>query len=646
VTGWFERLSLHRKLVAMALAVATIALVLAVTGLILAGVWRYRATVGEDTRVLARVIAENTAAAVLFDDVADADETLDSVSVRDSVVRACLYRATGELFARFERSTEAPCPPTTPAEFDRWNAVGIAAPIRRNDRTLGVVYVERALPELWTGTAVAVGVGLLMLLGAGLATIPIANRLQRRISEPIVQLAGAVRRLDPDRPGQTLPPIATDLTEIGELMRAFDDLLQRVRGAHDDLRRQESERTLLLDREREASRLKDEFLAAVSHELRTPLSTIVNWAQVLTARPPDPATLTRAVASIARSAHTQARVIEDLVDVSRIVAGKLNLRADTVDLRDVVDGASEIVRSAANQRQIGIRVEQPEAPCLVTGDRDRLQQVVGNLLSNAVKFSPSGSAVEVGLIGVDGGYEVRVKDHGIGIAPDFLPFVFDRFRQADGSMTREHGGLGLGLAIVKEITALHGGSVHVESEGRDRGAAFAVRLPARAAAGRTPEPDGATPVLDRALAGVRVLSVDDNADAVEVLRVALESVGAVVTAAPSGAAALALLPQAQADVLLLDLSMPDMDGYELLRRIRQSGDGLSAAPAIALSAHASEDHRRRSRAAGFHQHLAKPYTIAALVQAIVAALRPDAAAAPVRPGGDGSDTPSERAPRA
>jgi len=610
-----DRLSLHRTLVAMALAVTAVSLALAVLGVIAAETWRYRAIAAEDTEVLARVIAENSAAAVMFDDAENAGDILGSVAVREAVTRACLYRAEGAVFARFERHAGVSCParPTAPSS---WTTVAGVAPIRRNGQALGVVFVERGLPELWPSVAVAAATGLLMLVLASLVAIPLANRLHRRISRPIVALAAAARTTGADAAPAARPPIDTDIPELNDLVRAFSDMLERIGATTHELRRRETEREELLGREREASRLKDEFLAAVSHELRTPLSTVVTWVQVLSMKPPDPELLERGLASIARSVQAQARVIEDLVDVSRIVAGKLSLHYEPVDLREPLEAAVEPFRGTAEAKRLRLVLDLPARPCVVRGDRDRLQQIFSNLVSNATKFTASGGRVEVTLARRDDRAEVRVSDDGIGISAGFLPYVFDRFRQADGSMTREHGGLGLGLAIVKELCSLHGGSVAVSSAGRNRGSTFVVSLPLAPETRPSPAAGAEAPPARRPLSGLRVLAVDDNADALDALDIALSAAGAEVRTAASGAAALAAAARDRPDVLLCDLSMPDLDGFAVLRRLRLRTPHRHL-PAIALSAHASEEHRVRSRAAGFALHLAKPYRIEALIDALL-----------------------------
>jgi signal transduction histidine kinase/ActR/RegA family two-component response regulator len=616
---WYDQLPIHRKLVAMALVVTTAAVSLAVLGLILVDLWRYRTSAENDTRLLASVIAENTAAAVVFGDADEAEKILATAGVPPAVRRACLYREDKALFARYERSTQFPCE-GSPQPAHTWSVVTGISPIFRNARPLGVVYVERELSDLWTRVWVAIGAGLVMLVMAGAVAVPIANRLHRRISTPIEQLAAAARTIGGDASPTALPPIDTGLNEIGELVRVFSDMLRRVGDANEALRRKESEREELLRREREASRLKDEFLAAVSHELRTPLNAIVGWVQVLATMRPDAETTAKGIASIARNAKAQTRVIDDLVDVSRIVAGKLLLKREAVDLREVVEAAVDAVRSTALAKAIALSLDLPHEVCLVNGDRERLQQVLSNLLSNAVKFTGSSGAVSVRMAWLDGWYEVRVSDNGIGIDADFLPYVFDRFRQADGTLTREHGGLGLGLAIVKELTALHGGTVSVASQGRGSGAAFTVRVPALLDRPQPTVVPAGLAVPGPTLAGVSILAVDDNPDALEVLEVALTTVGAKVRTATSGAVALALAADQRPDVLLCDLAMPDMDGIDVLRHLRARHPHAAAFPAIALSAHATAEHLARSRTAGFQQHLVKPCPLDILVAAIASAV--------------------------
>ncbi len=424
MTRWFSRLPIHQKLVALALVVTAAALLLSTTSLVVLDLLRYRETTVDDTAALAQVIAENTAAAVMFESPEDAATSLSTIRVRSTVRRACLYLPDGSLFASFQRTTEFACPALQPTDTP-WRVVAASAPINRNDLTLGYVYVERELAEIGTRIVVAILTGLGMLILAGTVALFLAHRLHSSVSTPIAQLASLARTLQPDSKAVSLPAIAGGEDEVGDLVRAFTEMVRRVHDAsarliesNELLQRQQAERELLLAREREANRLKDEFLASVSHELRTPLNAIVGWVHVLSTTPGNEQITSRAVASIARNARAQTRVIEDLVDVSRIVAGKLNLHFDAVDLRDVVDDAIEATRPAAHAKGIQLTVNVSDGDHQVNGDRDRLQQIVWNLLSNAIKFTPANGSVSVSMKTEDSMCELSVTDTGAGIAGD------------------------------------------------------------------------------------------------------------------------------------------------------------------------------------------------------------------------------------
>ena len=479
---WFDRLPIHRKLVTLALAVTSAALLLTTIGLIAADLWQYRRSAAADTDTLAEVLAEHTAAAVRFEQPEAAAESLESVRVRPAIRRACIYLPDGSLFAGFARAADLGCPRSHVAADD-WFIVGATAPIVRDSRTIGIVALERDLAELAQRIMLSGSFGLAMLLLAGALAATLAHRLNKTVSMPISQLAVAARRIEQQADGTVLPRIVRSDDEVGELVRAFDAMVRRLLESNDQLQREvderrrvEAERQVLLDRERETSRLKDEFLAAVSHELRTPLNAILGWVQILGTTAVDEQLTARAIASISKNARLQTRVIEDLVDVSRIVTGKLQLRLEPTDLRTVIEAAVDVVKPAADARGVRVEVNLPPETISVTGDPDRLRQVIWNLLSNAVKFTPAGGTVHVMMSRTDRGVRVEVQDTGIGIRKEFLPHVFDRFRQADGSMTREHGGLGLGLSIVKDLVDAHGGSVEVFSAGEGLGTTFQVHL--------------------------------------------------------------------------------------------------------------------------------------------------------------------------
>jgi PAS domain S-box-containing protein len=377
-----------------------------------------------------------------------------------------------------------------------------------------------------------------------------------------------------------------------------------------------------------ASRMKDEFLATLSHEIRTPLNAILGWSQIIRHRSELPEDLAKGMDVIERNARAQAKIIEDLLDMSAIVSGKVTLRVQPLNLVAVVQTAVDTARPAADAKRMRLGYVRDCPPSVaISGDADRLQQVFWNLLSNAIKFTPPEGEVRVSLRWTGSQAEVDVTDTGEGIAPEFLPFVFERFRQADASTTRRHGGLGLGLAIVKQLVELHGGTVQATSPGAGRGASFVVALPAAAIPQQLLQEPGPQLVraaatapfmaAEAALAGLNVLVVDDEADARDMVERLLEHAGASVRTADSAAAAVRALQERRFDVLVSDLGMPDEDGYSLMRRIRALPDGAGGdIPAVALTAYARAEDRMRAISAGFQLHLAKPIDGATLISMV------------------------------
>ena len=386
------------------------------------------------------------------------------------------------------------------------------------------------------------------------------------------------------------------------------DITSRKAGEEERERLLESERAAREEAER-ASRMKDEFLATVSHELRTPLNAILGWASLLNPES-DEATLKQGLAVIDRNSRLQTQLIEDLLDMSRIIAGKLRLDIGAADPIQFIESAMATVQPSADAKNIRLESALDPGAGPVNGDPSRLLQVVWNLLSNAIKFTPKGGSVRIVLLRVDSHVEIQVSDTGVGIDRDFLPYVFDRFRQYDASSTRRHGGIGLGLAIVKHLVELHGGSVTVQSPGVGQGATFTVALPVahRAVVERTepaPEKDAVPHV--GALAGVKVLVVDDEADARDLIKHILQASGASVETADSGQEALDTIGQVCPDVLVSDIGMPEIDGYELLRRVRRlDAAGGGRTPAVALTAFARTEDRTRALLSGFLVHVSKP----------------------------------------
>jgi signal transduction histidine kinase/ActR/RegA family two-component response regulator len=369
-----------------------------------------------------------------------------------------------------------------------------------------------------------------------------------------------------------------------------------------------------------ANRAKDEFLATLSHELRTPLNAVLGWARMLREGTITPAKMPRAFAVIERNALAQLDLVEDLLDLSRIITGKFRLDVGPVDLALAVDAAIEAVQPAATAKGITLTVEADQDSGVVAGDAARIQQVVWNLLSNAIKFTPRDGQVTVSRRRRDGAVEIEVTDTGEGIAPHVLPYVFDRFRQGESGTTRTHMGLGLGLAIVRHIVELHGGRVDVASDGEGLGARFRIVLPVVQAAGATSGraasvPDARPPVVT--LEGVRALVVDDDDDARDLVAEVLRSRGAAVTTVASALEGLDALDREVPDVLLSDIAMPGMDGIDLIRRVRARPRELGGdVPAVALTAHARVEDSDRSLASGFHVHLSKPLDLEALLSTV------------------------------
>jgi signal transduction histidine kinase/CheY-like chemotaxis protein len=430
----------------------------------------------------------------------------------------------------------------------------------------------------------------------------------------------------------------SDLVDPDERLRAIIKLQQQARSLQAEVaERKEMEERLRVALVREqaaraeaecAGRLKDEFLSTVSHELRTPLHAVIGWAHMLRTGMLDAATAARAAEMIERNAKSQAQLVEDILDVSRVITGKLRLKVAPVDVASVINAAIDSVELAAESKGIQLEVTMDPSARRVSGDSGRLQQAVWNLLANAVKFTPEGGSVRVQLERAQTFARIKVSDTGEGIRPDFLPFIFDRFRQADGTSTRRHGGLGLGLAIVRHLVELHGGTVEVSSPGKGLGATFVISLPLASARGRGQKSEGADlrPREEAeafrhksrpSLEGVRVLLVDDDKDTLNMLAVMLTEHGANVQAVNSAAEALEILRWGAPDVLVSELAMPCEDGYSLIRKVRAlEAEKGQWTPAVALTAHVRVEDRAGALSAGFNMFVPKPVEPGELVTAI------------------------------
>jgi PAS domain S-box-containing protein len=461
--------------------------------------------------------------------------------------------------------------------------------------------------------------GVLAAIGAA-----IEQRRDHHIEYRIVRRDGSVRWVegrgqlfsDGDGKPERMVGVCVDVTDRKESEHA----LRRTMDAELEAKRQAEA----------ANRAKDDFLAVLSHELRTPLNTILGWAAMLRSGGLSAHRAEHALEIIERNARAEARLVESLLDVSRIVAAKLEVRREPLDLGAVVDAAVDSCQPVAGDKDIWVDLDVPAAPVVIHGDEVRLQQIVGNLLANAIKFTPRRGHVKVTLVTEGGHAVIRVRDDGDGIAPDFVPHLFERFRQAEGTTQRVRGGLGLGLAIVRELVRAHDGTVSAASDGPGKGATFTVTLPIPpAVAGditAAPEvtDEHAVPPLD----GLRVLVVDDDADARELLQFTLEARGATVATAASAVEALDLLQQDGHDVMIADIGMPNEDGFTLMQKLRAREQYRAHArlPSIALTAYSSAAYREQAAEVGYDLHLAKPVDAAILARALAKVRQPAAKA--------------------
>jgi len=433
----------------------------------------------------------------------------------------------------------------------------------------------------------------------------------RSIRHNVATLVTAAETLShPEAPAEVTAPPITELARLSDALTAAAGVI-RERGAA--VERQVEALSVARNAAETANRTKDEFLAVLSHELRTPLNAVYGWARMLRHGQVQGDAAQRALDTIIRNANAQLQLIDDLLDLSRVVVGKVRLEVQWLDPRTIVEHALDAIQPAANARRIDLRAVLRPRVGRITGDPARLQQVVWNLLSNAVKFTEPGGQVEVMLRRTDAHIQIVVTDTGRGISPDLLPFVFERFRQADSSSTRAHGGLGLGLALVKYLVELHGGTVVARSAGEGKGATFTVTLPVSSAdrgdvaVSRLPGPMAERPSHGERLDGLRVLVVDDDAEALELATAILASAGAIVRTCPSAADGLRLVEEWRPDVLVSDIEMPGEDGYTLIRNVRGLDEARGGAtPAVAVTAYGRTQDRELSLSMGYNMHVPKP----------------------------------------
>jgi signal transduction histidine kinase len=609
------RLPIRAKLVAMIMVTSATVLVLASAGYLAFDYYRLRADLSDEVGAQAQLVLENADAALTFDDVRAAEETLATLKSVPRLRTACLYDEQDKLFAYWRRDGGSlACEGQAAADTVAFHEghLDVRASGFMDRKKFGSVHLQTDTGLLTSRLRLQAYLTFALLCVALGVALLLSDRLQNLVSAPVLALARTAADVSSAGDYSIRAKKETD-DEVGTLVDAFNRMLHRIQQREAELR--------------EAGRLKDEFLATLSHELRTPLNAILGWTRLLRAGALPPNSVDRALEKVERNAQAQARLVEDLLEVSRITSGKLRLELRELDLAALVHAAVESIRPAADARELTLEAPGLDQRLPTLGDPDRLQQVIWNLLSNAVKFTHTGGRVTVTLGRAGGTDTLTVRDTGVGIEPPFLPHVFDTFRQADASSTRQVGGLGLGLSIAKRLVELHGGTIAAASDGTGRGATFTVRLPVRAVA-QPQRPAHGTAVHEEMaaaagkLTSTTILVVDDEPDALEMLVSVLTNAGATVLAARSAGEALRLALQRKPQVLVSDLGMPGTDGYTLLAQIRQSLGADAPHVAIALTAYAGERDRARSAAAGFHRHVAKPLDPLALVEIVSGMLTP------------------------
>lgn len=624
MTGWRPSLrSFRDKVTWMVTAISATAIAALAVALAAINHYELRNAAFDALHAQSRVAAMNSGAPLAFDDRAAAREVLAAFQAMPSIDAATLYGADGKVFARYRRPADAdPDGGLLEALPASQRRIVTSLPVEDEGQRLGrldVSYDPSTLErQLWQDAAMALVLALVAILLAFLAS----RYLAALVTRPVAILTRTTQRVSDRGDYSVRAPRLPGDDELARLIDSFNGML-------DEIERQDLDLKASREQAEQASRMKDEFLATLSHELRTPMTPILGWAQILRRLSAEDAKLARAAEVIERNAIAQTRIIDDLLDMSRIASGKIRLDVHAYDPRDVIDAALDAVRAAAEARGVVLEAYVDAGVPLLRGDPQRIQQALWNLLSNATKFTGRDGRVRIDARVADAGegavLRISVADSGAGIAPAFLPHVFERFRQADSSATRSHGGLGLGLAIVKQLVELHGGSVHAASAGLGQGATFTIELPIPREAHAPLAPH--SPARQHAAAQVppalRVLVVDDEADAREWIGRVLADAGADVRTAASAAEALRCLRAFRPQVLLSDIGMPGRDGYAFLADVRALPDPeVAGVPSIALTAFARAEDRGRALEAGYQLHLGKPVDEARLVAA-VASLVPD-----------------------
>ncbi len=613
------RRSLRTKVVIIVLVTTFVALSVA-TGLMLAyEISYYRKFLFADATTQADLLARISAPALQFDDPKEATRNLDLLSNRVSIQAAAIYTANGSLFATFSRSDEPRFPPLGPAGIEiRGGALTMFQPVIQNDELLGTVYLESSYDLAERIRDYLLILGGVMVGGMGVAGL-IALWLAGSVTGPVVAITAVARALI-ERRDFTLRAERTTQDEIGVLVDAFNTMVAEV-GQHaaaleasnealqqETVERREAEAALRL-----ADQRKDEFLATLAHELRNPLAPMVNAMTLAQAPQSDASIVARAHGIVARQLKQMVRLVDDLLDVSRITSGKLIVRKEAVDLAAIVQSAVDTARPLYEDSQQTLEVELPGQPIYLQADAARLAQVFGNLLNNAAKFSEAGGHVTLSARLVGTTVEVEIRDQGLGMTAELMSRIFAMFAQGDNALERMQSGLGVGLALAKRLVELHGGSITASSPGPRRGSVFNVTLPVLAALASNrdtepaprPSPQGPH----------RILLVDDNVDFADSLAMLLETLGHRVSVAHDAERALEIANEVVPEFAFLDLGLPRISGYELARELR-ARPRLARTVLIALSGWGQAHDRERSSEAGFALHLVKPVELEGLQVAL------------------------------
>jgi signal transduction histidine kinase len=591
----FLRRSVRAKTTAVVLATTLAALLVNAAALVYYNVADYRSTQLADVRTQAEILGRASAAALAFNDQGDAQRNLSTLQARPDIEAAALYRTDGTLFASYVRAGDNRAPARAGPEGHRISGdrLGLFHPVVEKGDGIGTVYVE-ARYGVRERLLAYLGITALVMAGALAAALLISAWLQRAVTSPILEVAGAARAVVERRDYAGRAGKSTE-DEVGVLADAFNSMLKEVQTREEALRL--------------ADRRKDEFLATLAHELRNPLAPIRNALYLMQAAEADAASGAEARAVIQRQLNQMVRLVDDLLDVSRITTGKLALRRERVELRSVAQSAIEAVEPMIRARRHALRLQLPPPGAYVNADPTRLAQVFLNLLNNASKFTDPGGRIDFRVALEAGELVARVRDNGIGIAPAMREEIFDMFAQADRSLERSTGGLGVGLSLARKLVELHGGTIEALSDGIGRGAEFVVRIPVQ------PEEVRTLPAA-ASLAGVggaarRILLADDNEDFAVSLAAVLRGMGNEVRVEHDGAAALAAAAEFQPQIAFLDIGLPKLNGFDLARRLRALA-ATADTILVAVTGWGQPADRQKAREAGFDDYLVKPVEIEAI----------------------------------